>query len=74
MIEFTDKDLEECESNILNPNSSLYWERRLKSRLEYLNPLIKELQDKGINLIELSNDLNNEYNSLIMLRNKYLLK
>ncbi len=76
MIELTDKDIEVIDA-ILSDSNGFYteWEKeyamvRVVSRLNYLNPLIKEITDKGYNLIEISQELNNEYNQLIALRRK----
>jgi hypothetical protein len=44
---------------------------KVKVRLEILQPLVNELSYKGTEFSTLSSDLNNEYNDLIFLRNKF---
>lgn len=46
---------------------------RVLVRLNYLEPLICELVVKGYTLSEISQELNNEYNDLIFIRNRFCL-
>lgn len=73
-MEFTQRNLDMCEAVFKygNPVEFDYWIKRINQRLNFLNPLIHELTLKGINLIDISKELNHEYNTLIMLKTKYL--
>lgn len=50
-----------------------YWVKRITDRLNQLNPLISELDRKGLFLIDVSKELNNEYNTLNLLKIQYKL-
>lgn len=73
-MEFQQRDLDMCEAVLKysSPIDQEYWIKRINQRLYFLNPLIHELTLKGINLIDISKELNHEYNSLVMLKAKYL--
>lgn len=75
MNQYSLEDLELFE--IALQNSSEEYTYRIKAkiinRLRELNPLWKEISDKGFSMQEISNDLNNEYCKLIMLRNNYIV-
>ena len=45
----------------LKANSYEYWKKRVNGRLNQLEPLIKELNQKNISLLSLSKELNEEY-------------
>ncbi len=60
-------------SSEFDEEQKAYSKARVIDRLNYLQPLIKELQDKGYKLSELSRELNNEYNDLIFIRNRFIV-
>lgn len=48
-----------------------YWKKRINERIEYLNPLMNELKQKGINLATLSKELHQEWIELIECKEYY---
>tara|TARA_R110000851_G_C12630355_1_gene517758 strand:- start:153 stop:386 length:234 start_codon:yes stop_codon:yes gene_type:complete len=77
MMQFTEKELASTisvlRSNEFDEEQKAYFKARVISRLKYLCPLVEELHSKGYFLNEISNDLNNEYNDLIFMRNKFIV-
>ena len=68
--------LELVELNYLTKSDSdqrRYWVNRIINRVNELKPLITECIEKDVSLQNLDNDINNEWNQLIILRNKYCL-
>jgi len=75
-MQFSLVDLSFAEQTMINNNDVINierWSKRINDRLTELHPLIHELTIKGINLIDLSKDLNHEYNTLIMIKRNYRL-
>lgn len=50
-----------------------WYKAKIISRIRELTPLVNECIQKNISLQKLDNDINNEWNRLIMIRNKYCL-
>ena len=68
--------LELVELNYLTKSDSdqrRYWVNRIINRVNELKPLITECIEKDVSLQNLDNDIINEWNQLIILRNKYCL-
>jgi len=60
-------------SSEFDEEQKAYSKSMIINRLNYLQPLIKELQDKGYMLSEVSRELNNEYKDLIFIRNRFIV-
>lgn len=68
--------LERVEKNYLTKSDSSqrrYWVNRIINRVNELKSLISECIEKDVSLKDLDDDICNEWNQLIILRNKYCL-
>lgn len=76
-MEFTEKELTSTlyvlRSSEFSNEQKAYFKAKAMTRLTYLQPLVKELHEKGYDLGTISQDLNKEYNDLIFIRNKFIL-
>lgn len=64
--------------NILNSNNfddeqKAWYKAKIIHRIKDLKPLVNECIQKNISLQKLDNDINNEWNKLIIMRNKYCI-
>lgn len=60
-------------SNDFDSTQKEYYKKKVLARIEELKPLVNECIEKNISLQELDNDINNEWNRLIVIRNRYCL-
>ena len=60
-------------SDNFDDGQKAYWKAKILTRVNELKPLIAECIEKDVSLQNLDNDINNEWNQLIILRNKYCL-
>jgi len=76
-MELTEKEISSIlfilRSSDFDDEQKAYSKSRVLVRLGYLLPLVKELEIKGYNLSEVSQELNKEYNDLIFIRNKFII-
>lgn len=60
-------------SNEFDAEQKAWYKSNVLIRLNTLQPLVNECISKGLSLDSIDKDLNNEYNELIFLRNKFCL-
>lgn len=60
-------------SNEFDAEQKAWYKSNVLIRLNTLKPLVNECINKGLSLDSIDKDLNNEYNDLIFLRNKFCL-
>ena len=60
-------------SNEFDSEQKAWYKSNVLIRLNTLKPLVNECISKGLSLDSIDKDLNNEYNELIFLRNKFCL-
>lgn len=60
-------------SNDFDAEQKAWYKSNVLIRLKKLQPLVNECTEKGLSLDSICKDLNNEYNDLIFLRNKFCL-
>lgn len=60
-------------SNDFDSEQKAWYKSKIISRIKELTPLFNECIEKNISLQDLDNDINNEWNRLILMRNKYCL-
>ena len=60
-------------SNEFDSEQKAWYKSNVLIRLNTLKPLVNECINKGLSLDSIDKDLNNEYNELIFLRNKFCL-
>ena len=60
-------------SNEFDAEQKAWYKSNVLIRLNKLQPLVKECISKGLSLDSIDKDLNNEYNDLIFLRNKFCI-
>lgn len=60
-------------SNEFDAEQKAWYKSNVLIRLNTLKPLVNECINKGLSLDSIDKDLNNEYNELVFLRNKFCL-
>ena len=60
-------------SNEFDSEQKAWYKSNVLIRLSTLQPLVNECIIKGLSLDSIDKDLNNEYNELVFLRNKFCL-
>lgn len=60
-------------SNEFDSEQKAWYKSNVLIRLKTLKPLVNECINKGLSLDSIDKDLNNEYNELVFLRNKFCL-
>lgn len=60
-------------SNEYDSEQKAWYKSNVLVRLTKLQPLVNECVSKGLSLDSIDKDLNNEYNDLIFLRNKFCI-
>ena len=60
-------------SNEFDAEQKAWYKSNVLIRLNTLKPLVNECISKGLSLDSIDKDLNNEYNELVFLRNKFCL-
>lgn len=60
-------------SSNFDDTQKAWYKAKIISRIKELTPLFNECIEKNISLQDLDNDINNEWNRLISMRNRYCL-
>ena len=60
-------------TNGYDSKQKAWYKSNILIRLNTLQPLVNECINKGLSLDSIDKDLNNEYNELVFLRNKFCL-
>jgi hypothetical protein len=60
-------------SNNFDDEQKAFYKAKILYRISELKPLVNECTEKNVSLQKLDSDINNEWNRLILMRNKYCL-